>query len=152
HQSRVPWWRCPFRGVYLFDVVHQIKADCSWRSGVQGGENAGLAVGWNLGRALKTRVAHQFDGKIAAFGDTAVLGGNRGLPDPLLETLDGLVVTFSDLVMDHVQLAGFRRASKMPLSEDQTAGGGSFEKAPAIDGRHGVSLQRPVAGAREKKM
>ena len=49
--------RRPFGGIGLLDVVHEIKAHRAGRAGIQSGEDAGLAVGGDLGDLAEARLA-----------------------------------------------------------------------------------------------
>jgi hypothetical protein len=63
-------------------------------AGVKGGKDPRLAVGRNFCDLLEFRIPQQTHRQVAAFVDSPILSGNRGLPDPLLQTLQVLVVEF----------------------------------------------------------
>src|ERR1700720_3965553 len=56
-ERSVPWWRGPLGRVDLLDVVHEIESERFGGSGVERGENAGLAVGGDLGDLREAGVA-----------------------------------------------------------------------------------------------
>ena len=56
---RLQRWRAPFGRVELLDVVHEIEPDGLLRSGIQGGEHAGLAVGLENFDFLESGIARQ---------------------------------------------------------------------------------------------
>ncbi len=94
------WRRRPLRRIDLFHVVHEINADGARGSGVEGGEDAGLAVGGNLGDGVESGVAQHAHGEVAAFLHAALLGGNRRLTNPLLQALHRFVVALFDFFLD----------------------------------------------------
>src|SRR5579863_5093098 len=102
----VPRGRGPFGRVHLLDVVHEIEAERARCAGVEGGEDAGLAVGRYLGDLAKARIAQHAHGELAAFAHAAILGGDGGLVDPFLQALHGFAVAFFDFRADGVDIVG----------------------------------------------
>src|SRR5438309_11455693 len=64
-QRGVPWGRGPFGGIDLLDVVHEIEAERFGSAGVERGEDAGLAVGGDLGDLAEAGVAEHLHGQLA---------------------------------------------------------------------------------------
>ena len=60
---------------------------------------------------LKAGVAQHLHGQFAAFVHAAILGGDRGLADPGLQALHGLVVTLLDFI-EHGLKVGFSAKQK----------------------------------------
>jgi hypothetical protein len=75
-----------------------------WRARVQPGEYSWLTISGNFGDLLKTSVAQQAHGEIAALFDLTVFRCDRGLPNPLLQTLHVFVVLFGDLTEDRLEV------------------------------------------------
>src|ERR1700675_447029 len=63
----VPRRRGPFGGIDLLDVIHEIEPDGLGSTGVERGEDAGLAVGGNLGDLRESGVAQHLHGELTAF-------------------------------------------------------------------------------------
>src|SRR3989442_1741027 len=76
------------------------------RRGVERGEDAGLTVGGQLRDLTEPRLPQHPHRELAALVHAPVLGGDRWLPDPLLQTLDALVVPLRDL-REHGGQVGF---------------------------------------------
>ncbi len=95
-------------------IVHEIDAHRSRRTRVERGQNAGLSVGGYLRHLAESCVSKEAHGKVAAFADTFVLGGNRRLPDPLLQTLQGFVVALLDLRANRSEVARIGPCPKRP--------------------------------------
>src|SRR6266851_627582 len=105
-QRGVPGRRGPFGGINLLYVIHEIEADGFGSAGVEGGEDAGLAVGGNLGDLREAGFAKHLHGELAAFVHTAIFGGDGGLANPGLQALEGFVVTLVDFGEDGVEVGG----------------------------------------------
>src|SRR5712692_8181646 len=106
NQRGVPGRRGPFGGIDLLYVIHEIEADGFGSAGVEGGEDAGLAVGGNLGDLREAGFAKHLHGELAAFVHTAIFGGDGGLANPGLQALEGFVVTLVDFGEDGVEVGG----------------------------------------------
>ena len=104
HQRSVPRRRRPLRGVDLFYVVHEIDAERLRGPGIERRKDARLPVGGNLADGLEAGITEHLHGEFAAFVDLAVLSGDRGLANPGLQAFHSLVVTFSDLFENRVQV------------------------------------------------
>src|SRR5207237_10898614 len=78
-------------------------------------------------RALKPRVAEELDHQAQTLLAVNVFGGDGGLPDPVLDTLDRFVVAFADLVVDRSELLGSERRQ----GSGRGAGKGAFEDGTA---------------------
>ncbi len=83
----VPRRRGPFGGIDLFYVVHEVEAERFGSAGIEGGEDAGLAVGGNLGDLREASFAEHLHGELAAFVHAAIFGGDGGLVNPGLQAL-----------------------------------------------------------------
>jgi hypothetical protein len=105
-QARFERRRGPLRGIELLHVVHEVEADRLLRAGVECGEDARLAVGVEHDRLLEPGVACELRHVLGACRVVAVLGGDRGERDPLLQALHRLVVAFRDLVSDVGEVVG----------------------------------------------
>jgi hypothetical protein len=108
HERRVPRGRRPLRGIDLLDVVHEVDPDGSRRPRVQRAEHGRMAVRGDARDVLEAGLAQQVHHQVAAFLHPPVLGGDRGLPDPLLQAPQPFVVALSDLGADGVAPAGRR--------------------------------------------
>ena len=96
--------RRPFGGRDLFHVVHEIDTEGAGSASVEGGENSRLAVGGNFCGCLKSGVAQHLHGQFATLVHSAIFCGNRGLTNPSLQALHGLVVTFFDLFPNRLKI------------------------------------------------
>src|SRR5258708_12460145 len=103
-QRGVPRWRGPFGGIDLLDVVHEVEAKRFRSAGVERGEDAGLAVGGNLGDLREAGFAKHLHGELAAFVHAAIFGGDGGLANPGLQPLEGFVVSLVDFGDDRPQV------------------------------------------------
>src|SRR5439155_13696585 len=126
-QPRFPGRRRPLRGIDLLHVVHEVEAECRWCAGVEGREDARFSVGADPVRALESRVAEELDHKAQTILAADVLGGDGGLPDPVLDTLDRFVVTFADLVVDGSEVFATERRQ----GNGSGAGEGALEDGAA---------------------
>ena len=127
HQPRFPRRGRPLRGIDLLHVVHEVEAERPWRAGVEGREDARFSVGADPVRALKSRVAEELDHQAQTLLAADVFGGDGGLPDPVLDTLDRFVVAFADLVVDRSEVLGSERRQ----GSGRGAGKGAFEDGTA---------------------
>src|SRR5262249_1804022 len=66
-------------------------------AGVQHGEYAGLSVGRDPGHLREAGLAQHVHHQITAFRHATVLGGDRRLPDPVLQAPDRFLVSFFNL-------------------------------------------------------
>src|SRR5207247_1059838 len=96
-ERRLPGRRGPLGGIRLLHVVHEVEPQCAGSPGVERGEDAGLTVGGPLRDLTEPRLPQHPHRELAALVHAPVLGGDRWLPDPLLQTLDALVVPLRDL-------------------------------------------------------
>ena len=136
HQGRVEGRRRPFRGIDLFDVIHEVDTDGSGSTGVERGEDTGLSVGGNFCNAVESGVAQHAHGEVAAFVHAAVLGGNRRLANPLLQTDHGFVVAFLDFFLDGAQVrAGIGSERVAGKSKSGGAGGSGLKESASVHGR-----------------
>ncbi len=106
YQARFKRRRGPFRRVGLLDVVHEIQSDGRGRAGVERGENSRLAVGGNFADLLEAGVAKESHGHFAAFVHAAIFGGDAGLADPFLKSVDRFLVTLFDFFANGVEIVG----------------------------------------------
>jgi hypothetical protein len=102
----IPRRRLPFRGVDLLDVVHEVEAERVARTGIERREDARMAIGRDALGLLEPRVGREFRHQCTALFHAEVLGGNRGLVDPLAQPVDRLGVTPLDLAIDVVAPGG----------------------------------------------
>src|SRR5438445_6518909 len=86
-QRGIPRGRGPLGRIDLLDVVHEIKAERFGGAGVQSCEDAGLAVGGDLGDLAEAGLAEHLHGELAAFGHAALFRGVGGGVSPGLEAL-----------------------------------------------------------------
>src|SRR5439155_855641 len=108
-QSGVPGRGRPLGGIGLLHVVHEVEPEGARGAGVERGDDAGLAVGRDLGHLVEAGVLEQAHGKVAALVHAAVLGGDGRLPDPLLQARHGFVVALFDLRQDRGAVVGATR-------------------------------------------
>ena len=109
-ELRVPGRRAPLGGIGLLHVVHEVEAERVLRAGVERREDAGVAFRRDDLRLLEAGVEGELLHELGALGHADVLGGDRGLLDPVLQARDGFVVAALDLVVDGAELAlGVRR-------------------------------------------
>src|SRR2546430_521527 len=134
----VPGRRRPLGGIDLLDVVHEVQAERARRAGVERGEDAGLAVGRDLRHLVEARVLEHAHGELAALVHAAVLGGDGGLPDPLLQARHGFVVMLVDLREDRGEVVGApRRGGRAGPREGGGGGGGALEEGAAVHAHEG---------------
>src|SRR5207247_2021233 len=114
-------------------VIHEIKAECARRTGVEGGEDAGLAIGRDSGGVVETRRAQQPNGQLATFGNTAILRSDGRLVDPFLEPPNGLVVARFNLRAETIQVVCCGPSALRP-SDSGRARGGSLEESSSVHG------------------
>src|SRR6266540_2713836 len=151
-QRGPPRRRGPLRRIRLLDVVHEIEAEGARRAGVERGEDAGLTVRRDLRDLAESRLPQQAHGEVAALGHAPVLGGDRRLPDPLLQALHRLVVAFLDLGEDRGEV-GLMRPRGAGQRERGGGGGGALQEGSAIQAHErpprsgGPALRRPLDGA-----
>src|SRR5206468_303218 len=81
HDSRFGRRRRPLRWIELFHIVHEIEPDGFRRTGVERREHAGLAVGVDYRRLLKSRIARELRHVLRALWISTVLRRDRNLPD-----------------------------------------------------------------------
>ena len=105
-QRGVEGRRRPLGGIHLLDVVHEVEAEGAGGTCVESGEDAGLAVGGHLRDALEARVAEEAHHQVAALGHAAILGGDGGLADPVLNAAEGFVVALFDFGLDGFEVGG----------------------------------------------
>ncbi len=98
--------RRPLGGIGLLDVIHEVQRERLGRPGVEGREHRGMAIRVDALRHLEPRLARQLHHQRAALVHAAVLGSDRGMPDPVLKTADALVAPPLDLVTDAREIAG----------------------------------------------
>ena len=134
-QGRLKWRRRPLGGIGLLHVIHEVQTDGARSAGVERGEDAGLAVGGNLGDVGESGVTQHAHGEVAAFVHAALLGGDRGLANPLLQTLHGFVVTLLDFFLDGGEIGVVGSERVAGESESGSAGGGSLEESASVHGR-----------------
>ena len=130
HEGGVERRRRPLGGIDLLDVVHEVDADRPRRSRVEGGEDAGMAVGGHLRRGLEAGVLRHVHHELAALVHAAVLGGDRRQLHPLLEALEAFRVALLDLGLD----AG-ERVRGLSLAERPASSAGKGEGGRRSRGR-----------------
>ena len=118
-EGRVPRRRGPFGRVDLLHVVHEVETDGARGAGVERREDRRLAVGRDARDVLEAGVARQPHHQVAAFAHAPVLRGDRGLPHPVLQTLDAFVVTLRDLGADGGRRFGRRGGHGLPRQSDR---------------------------------
>ena len=105
---------------------------------VEGGEHARVPVGVDAAHGLEAGVARQVHHDLAALAHRPVLGGDRRLLHPLLESSHALVVAFIDLGPDgRERVLGKAEARKGERGGGR--GGGADELASGGSG-HARSL------------
>ena len=161
HDRGVPRGRGPLGRIHLLDVVHEVERQSAGSSGVEDREDSGLPVGWHSLGAGEARVLQELNHELAALRHPAVLRRDRGLVDPLLETLDRFVVALLHL-REHGREAGIsgrRRSHPSRDRESGGAGGGALEESSSVHagslsgagrdpGAGGASLSPTARGAR----
>src|SRR6266849_741103 len=95
-QGSVPRRRGPFGGIYLLYVIHEIEAERFGGAGIEGGEDAGLAFGGDLGDLAEAGFAQHLHGYFAAFVHPAIFCGDGRLVNPGLQALERFVVALLD--------------------------------------------------------
>src|SRR6266404_657406 len=133
-QRGVPRRRGPLGGIDLLDVVHEVEADGFGGAGVERGEDAGLAVGGDHGDLSEAGVAQHLHGELAAFVHTAVFGGDGGLANPGLQTLEGFVVALIDFGENGIEVGGGARPARK--SERGSACDGSLKESSTVGHIH----------------
>jgi hypothetical protein len=133
--SRFPRGRRPFRRVRLFHIVHEIKADGLFRARVEGRENCRFPIALDPRRLLKSGVAREVDHVFRAFRVAAILGRDRDLFDPILETFERFIVPLGDFLADRVEII---RGPKALIHGEsgRACEGSAFDESPAIDRAH----------------
>src|SRR5207253_10001001 len=120
--------------ISLLDVVHEVEAERARGAGVERGDDAGLAVGGDVGNRVEARVFGHARGELAALVHAAVLGGDGRLPDPLLQARHGFVVALFDLREDGGEVVGATRRGKGAAGpgDGGGGGGGALEEGAAV--------------------
>ena len=108
----------------MLDVVHEIEAERFGRAGVESGEDAGLAVGGDLGDLAEAGFAEHLHGELAAFAHAAIFGGDGGLVNPGLQALEGFVVALVDFRDDGVEVRGVCGCVARPVRQCESGGSG----------------------------
>ncbi|EMD82518.1 hypothetical protein C725_2239 [Pacificimonas flava] len=83
-KSRLCRRRRPFAGIELLHIVHEIDAERARGADIVGGEDAGMSIRQDDFHLLKTRIARQRGHIFGALLHVEVLGGDRGIADPVL--------------------------------------------------------------------
>ena len=97
--------RGPLGGIELLHVVHEVEAERALGAGVERREHAGLAVGRDdARRCWKPASRASFAMYSAPSCDVAVLGGDGGQRDPVLQALDVAGMLLADLCVDRVEI------------------------------------------------
>src|SRR6185437_7548171 len=120
-----------------------IEAQSFGRAGVEGGEDAGLAIRGDFGYLLETGLAQHLHGELTTLIHAAVLCGNRRLANPGLKTLQGFVMPFCHFSTNGSQFflpCGGRKsrinsARGYPLWQSKHGGacGSACEEAAAVE-------------------
>jgi len=91
-----------------------------------------MPIGWYLCDLVEASLLEQLHHELAAFCHPAILGGNRGLLDPLLQTLDcGIVVCF-DLLVERLKILGSAKSGARRISQTCRSQLGSLQKCAAV--------------------
>jgi hypothetical protein len=96
NERRFKWRRRPLGRIHLLHVIHKVKTERSSCAGIQHREYSRLAIGRNFGNLRESGGAQHFHGQLTTFIHATVLGGDRRLPDPRLQTPHGLVMMLVD--------------------------------------------------------
>ena len=137
----------PLGRIDLLYVVHEIKAQSARCTGIEGGENSGMAVGRHLGYAVESGIAQHAHGQVATFVHAAILGGNRRLANPLLDALHSLIVAFLDLFPDGLQV-GILGWSKSRKGKRGRTGSRRIDEVSAVHGEQDIESQAGCPEAR----
>src|SRR2546426_9163147 len=138
----LPGRRGPLCGIRLLHVVHEVEPQCAGSPGVERGEDAGLTVGGQLRDLTEPRLPQHPHRELAALVQAPVLGGDRWLPDPLLQTLDAFVVPLRDL-REHGGQVGFGFPGSARQCDSNGGGCRVLEESSSIDERWPQAHKRP---------
>jgi len=108
----------------LLDVVHEVKFERLGSSRIELGENSRLTISGNFCDLSESGLAKEAHREVATFVDSPALGGNRGLLDPFLQSLNCFIVMLLDLGPDR-STVGISRGSTVRNRQ----GGGACEGA-----------------------
>ena len=103
-QSSFKWRGRPLRRINLLHVVHKIKTNRLGRAIVHHCEDTRLSFGWDLRDLRKARLAQHVHHQPAAFLHPTILGGNRRLANPGLQTLDVFIMLLLNLRDDRLKV------------------------------------------------
>ena len=131
-KRRLERGRRPFRGIYLLHVVHEVQPVGPRSARIERGENAGLPIGWNFRNFVESRFTQIAHREIATLCHSAILGGDRRLPNPLLKPLHRCVTTLVGFGRDRHEL-GRVRAPCPSHGSERRAGYRTLKKPTPID-------------------
>src|SRR5262245_44584290 len=98
---------------------------------VQYGEYTRLSIGRYFRYLGEPALAQHLHRQLTAFCHAAILGSNRRLPDPMLQSLDGLIMLFFDLRPNWLQF-GIVGVRKMRHGEGCSTKRSGFDKVSAV--------------------